>query len=128
MFFAKEIEKINSHGWDFCRIGIYQEDELIGDYIRYYPTLYKTFLPFAKNDNWYALYSKRHTTTRIMELPSCKDIGGEKYSAKGFCPMEYFVFESRTKGLVIGCYASKPWEIKLIDLSKVEKGIIKRQP
>jgi hypothetical protein len=86
-----------------------------------------------------------------MELPSCKDIGGEEPSAGGFCPVEYFIpeivewakepdpkkpgsFIHRTRNtranvaLVAGCYwgDDSSWKIQCFDLSQVESGIITR--
>lgn len=96
---AKVIEKIETgpNSWECLRIGIFQqkygeEPIQIGSYVRNYSSFYNTFFPFKhKNGKWYALYSKQYTATRIMELPSCKDLGGENNSANGFCPTGYYV-------------------------------------
>jgi hypothetical protein len=64
---------------------------LIGSYGRNYGTHFSTFHPFTKNGKDYALYSPDYTATRIMELPSCKDLGGEEPGSYGFCPVDYYV-------------------------------------
>ncbi len=68
-----------------------EKDELIGSYIRNYGTAFNSFFPFHLNGKDLALYSPDYTTTRLMELPSCKDIGGEEPDPNGFCPVAYFV-------------------------------------
>jgi len=82
-------------GWKGQRIGIFSVgpdgEEQIGEYTRNYDVLYKTFCPFKKDEKDYALYSPHYTATRVMELPSCKDIGGEEPSGGGFCPVEFYV-------------------------------------
>src|SRR5262249_41440812 len=66
-------------------------EEQIGEYVRNYPNFFDTFFPFEKDGKDYALYSTDYTATRVMELPSCRDIGGEEPSSGGFCPVEYYV-------------------------------------
>jgi hypothetical protein len=97
-YFAQVIEEIdNGKGhWNYQKIGIFEiidrEENKIGEYIRNYSSFYNTFFAFQHaNGNWYALYSPNYTTTRIMELPSCNDIGGEENNANGFCPTDYYV-------------------------------------
>jgi hypothetical protein len=97
MYTARVIETVaNAPGtWNSLRIGVFQQnqerEEQIGEYIRNYSTLIRTFFPFMFKNKHFALYSPDYTATRIMELPSCRDIGGEEPSATGFCPAEYFV-------------------------------------
>jgi len=83
----------NGKGYiEHLRIGVFENEVQIGEYIRKYPSFWETtFEPFKLNDKWYALYSSDYTCIRIMELPSCKDIGGEEPNCHGFCPMEIFV-------------------------------------
>jgi hypothetical protein len=50
-----------------------------------------TFTPFICNGQELALYSRDYTATRIMEIPSCKDLGGEEQHGAGFCPTDFFV-------------------------------------
>lgn len=82
-------------GWKGLRIGIFlvspEGEEQIGEYTRNYDELYRTFCPFKKGDKDYALYSPHYTATRVMELPSCRDIGGEEPHSVGFCPVDFFV-------------------------------------
>lgn len=67
-------------------------EEKVGEFERNYGSFGETtFAPFKKNDQWYALCSPNYTAISIMELPSCKIIGGEKSDDFGFCPVEIFV-------------------------------------
>lgn len=77
--------------WKSQTIGVFADEAQVGSYKRNYSSFMGTFCPFMKGDNWYALYSSDYTSTRIMELPSCMDIGGEERDAWGFCPTGYFV-------------------------------------
>ncbi len=81
--------------WDTLEVTLFQaekdEKKQIGSYQRNYPELYNTFVPFTQNGKDYALYSPEYTGTRILELPSCKDIGGEEPTSEGFCPVDFFV-------------------------------------
>jgi hypothetical protein len=94
---AKTISEIDNgpKRWKYINVGIFRiedgKEEQIGEYIRNYPTLFDSFCHFVKNDKNYALYSTNYTATRVMELPSCKDIGGEEPNSWGFCPVDYFV-------------------------------------
>lgn len=96
MYFAKPIENLQkTSGWRTLRVGVFQSDgekELqIGSYERNYGSLFDTFFPFSQNGKDLALYSSDYTATRIMELPSCLDIGGEEPNDSGFCPVDYFI-------------------------------------
>ena len=158
-------------GWKGLRVGIFlvspEGEEQVGEYTRNYGEFYKTFFPFKKDDKDYALYSPHYTATRIMELPSCKDIGGEEPHPAGFCPVDFFVPsyilrehksldgsievspgnepDEETKrdsayfrvisprlyypfGFVAGCVwgDDSSWKIEYLDLSAVEKGVIRR--
>lgn len=77
------------------RVGIYLVEDgkkvLLGEYERNYGSLFQTFFPFHYNGKDLALYSSDYTSTRIMELPLCKDLGGEERDEMGFCPVDYFV-------------------------------------
>lgn len=110
-YYAKLLNKIdNGKGyWNYLNVGIFErpvpqlsleqywipkrseKDKQIGEYKRNYSSLFRTFHPFQLRGKWYALYSKDYTCTRLMELPSCKDIGGEKSDCCGFCPVDYWV-------------------------------------
>jgi hypothetical protein len=141
-YLAKVVGEIdNGHGvWKSYKIGVFKlkegpcssvdaiYEEQIGEYVCHY-SLMKTFFPFAFNDKEYALFSAPdYTAARVMELPSCKDIGGEEASAYGFCPVEFFVIPGTSHGFVAGCawWDDTSWKIQYLDLSEVDKGIIKR--
>jgi hypothetical protein len=105
MYFVKvigEIEPQPGTGLGF-RVGVFRSEggseEMVGEYSRNYPHLYRTFYPFRKNGKDYALYSPSYSVTRVMELPSCKDIGGEEPRPYGFCPVDYYV----------PCYIEREW-------------------
>lgn len=83
--------KTGENTWDYLNVGVFENDKQIGEYIRKYSSFYGTFAPFMLNGKWYALYSSDYTCTRIMELPSCKDIGGEEGHSSGFCPIEFYI-------------------------------------
>lgn len=110
-YYAKVVEPIsNGVGyWNSLRVGIFQRpeadikvkgytepkvnatDALVGEYVRNYHRLMRTFHPFQLRGKWYALYSKDYTATRLMSLPDCKDIGGEEGDSCGFCATDYWV-------------------------------------
>ena len=78
--------------WNYSLVKIFCNDKYIGEYTRTYEAYSTdTFYPFEQNGKEYALYSKDYTATRVMELPSCKDLCGEENDVNGFCPVEYFV-------------------------------------
>lgn len=81
--------------WNTLEVAVFQAEKdgkkQIGRYKRNYSELYNTFVPFTQNGKDYALYSPDYTGTRIMELPSCRDIGGEGRNPNGFCPVDFFV-------------------------------------
>jgi len=123
------------------KVGVFEvsndTERQIGEYIRNYHSLFRTFYHFRKNSRDYALYSPNYTATRVMELPSCKDIGGEEPHAFGFCPVDFYVpwgknlnEEACTAefGFVAGCIwgDDTAWKIEFLDLSEVEKGSVKR--
>ena len=146
-----EVEKID-HGpkhWKTMTVRIFCGDKEIGSYERDYSSLYNTFHPFIGPDGrHFALYSPQYTTTRIMELPSCRDLGGESPGTFGFCPTGYAVpcpselehsgIPHPTFGFMCGCVwgDDSSWKIQYLDLSKVglddmERNgapIIKREP
>jgi hypothetical protein len=94
---AKVIETIEQglYRWETLKVGVYrsegQTEERVGEYHRNYPTLFNTFFHCSYAGKDYALYSPHYTVTRIMELPSCKDIGGEEPHTAGFCPVDFYV-------------------------------------
>lgn len=96
-YFAKVIDELKRrpNEWKGLKVGVFNiendVEEQVGEYERNYSSLFNTFFHFQQNGKDFALYSPDYTVTRIMELPSCKDIGGEEPSAGGFCPTDYFV-------------------------------------
>ena len=73
-------------------VSIYSGEQHVGSYVRTYGAYgASTFCPFEQDGRWYALYSSDYTTTRLMPLPDCRDLGGELPSPGGFCPVEYYV-------------------------------------
>lgn len=97
--FRAEVTKSKETGsgsWNVLEVGVFGKKESdvwekVGEYGRNYHSLMDTFYPFKQKDKWYALYSKDYTSTRVMSLPDCKDLGGEKSDSFGFCPVEYYV-------------------------------------
>lgn len=110
--------------------------EQVGVYKRNYGAFYNTFWAFPLRGKWFALYSSDYTATRVMSLPDCKDIGGEKPDSFGFCPVDLFVpyLDSDLLvegvevdfGFVSGCIWGDDtnWKLRYIDLSNIEKGTI----
>jgi hypothetical protein len=95
-YYARVIAEVDQKpAWNTLEVGVFKNDgkgeEQVGSYSRNYSSLYSTFFHFRKDEKDFALYSPDYTVTRILELPSCKDIGGEEPSSNGFCPVEYFV-------------------------------------
>ncbi len=96
-FIAKPIETIGLSPveWKTQRIGVFKVDnngeEQIGEYLRNYGSFFDSFFHFQQNGKDLALYSCDYTAKRIMELPSCQEIGGEEPNEMGFCPVEFFV-------------------------------------
>jgi hypothetical protein len=73
-------------------VSIFEGDQFLGSYEHLFPAYgASTFCPFQHGDRWYALYSADYTTTRMMSLPECQDLGGEEPNPSGFCPVEYYV-------------------------------------
>jgi len=132
------------------RVGIFEiKNEYkvqVGEYIRNYFDMMKTFFHFRREGKDYALYSPEYNGIRIMELPSCKDIGGEDNNKDDFSPREFYVpwiwnsyFEKiegemlvstphdlSNFGFVLGCDNEGDNILQFIDLSEVDKGILKR--
>jgi hypothetical protein len=96
--FSVDVEVID-HGpgvWKTAGVDIFEEIDgtarQIGSYERNHAGWCdSTFAPFVLDGRWYALYSPEYTATRIMELPSCRDLGGEENRSNGFCPVDYYV-------------------------------------
>jgi|SRR5579871_811843 len=105
--------------------------EQIGEYKRNYGFL-DTFHWFTKDGKDYALYSPDYTATRIMELPSCKDLGGEEPKSSGFCPVEFYVPSYVThefkrdsiKGQKFRTYEPSQREFEETEISKPVGGLV----
>jgi hypothetical protein len=133
MNYTVKTEKVPSSPgcWDVLKVMIFQDDKQIGEYNRNYSCLYDTFFPFEQNGKHYALYSRDYTGTRVMSLPDCVDICGEEPNSNGFCPTGYYV-PKESKGMygfISGCFwgDDSSWKIQYLDLSEIEKRIIKRE-
>jgi hypothetical protein len=96
-YFARYTSKETRPGcWNILDVEIIEREtgKVLGTYERNYSSMYRTFHPFILRGKWYALYSNSYTSTRIMSLPDCKDIGGEQSTCNGFCPTDYYVPET----------------------------------
>lgn len=103
-YVARKIADLNEpNTWTRIQVGVFEicdgVETQVGEYFRNYGLLH-TFFHFQKDGKDYALYSPDYTCTRIMELPSCRDLGGEEPAGNGFCPVEYYV----------PCYIQKEYE------------------
>lgn len=146
-YYAKVSKEID-HGkkyWNTLEIVVIEKDintskEIqVGSYHRNYSNFFDTFFHFRRGGKDYALYSEHYTATSVMELPSCKKIAGEDPACFGFCPVEFYVpkiYDPETKsyekysdiGFVAGCIwgDDSSWKVEVLNLSELEKGIIKR--
>jgi hypothetical protein len=111
----------NRRSWDELHVEICDSfGKKIGEYLRTYHTMYRTFCPFQQGEKEYALYAPTAYVTRVMSLPDCTDIGGEVYKPAAFCPTDYYVpdaFDGKF-GFIAGCHwgDDSSWKIRLIDL------------
>lgn len=144
--FHVEVEVIDNgaSAWKTARVDIFQtidgRSEKIGSYPRNHAGwCTTTFCPFMLNGRWYALYAPDYTATRVMELPSCRDIAGEDAHTNGFCPVDYYVPYNHPRvvatgrrghfGFVAGCIwgDDSSWKIQFLDLGAVDKGVLVRK-
>lgn len=109
----------------------------IGEYNRSYSNLYQTFYPFIQYGKEYALFATGAYSTKVMELPSCKEIATEQKGRwSGFCPVEYYVPYDPKRGVngqfgfLVGCGwgDDHTWKIRHLDLSKIHEGIVEQSP
>lgn len=141
-YYYKETKIDKGKGyWNYLLIEIFtsEDNKKIGEYTRNYSSMFNTFVPFTKDGKDYALYSPDYTSTRIMSLPDCRDLGGEERNTYGFCPVDYYIpFEKidelemqdeipKNFGFVAGCIwgDDSSWKIRYIDLSDIKNGNIK---
>lgn len=117
-YLAKVIEAIATRpGYgNHQKIGVFDGDKQIGEYIRNYSSFMRTFYPFQQGEQWFALYSPDYTSSRLMSLPDCKDIGGESRDTYGFCPVEFYVPETTARDVdasdpepVVANHQAKIW-------------------
>ncbi|HWH10612.1 MAG TPA: hypothetical protein VG165_05755 [Solirubrobacteraceae bacterium] len=130
------VDPIRRGVWATLRVEVVRSEDgaVVGSYERNYPSLLRTFFPFARGGREFALYSTDYTATRVMELPSCVDLGGEERSPGGFCPVEYFVptdadsGDALDVGFVAGCIwgDDSSWKLQALNLSRVEEGCLAR--
>ena len=117
--------------WPFLRVGVFDGEQQIGEYNRNYPTLYRTFCPFQVDGQDLAFYAPDYTATRILQLPTCKDLGGEPRDTYGFCPVDFYVpaVAQGHWGLVAGCIwgDDTSYKVEYLDLSRAAEGIIRRE-
>jgi hypothetical protein len=144
-FSVKIVLQDNGPGvWQTGRVDIFEGNDAaarqIGSYERNYAGwCAETFAPFMQDGRWYALYAPDYTATRVMELPSCKDLGGEAPLSHGFCPVDYYVpydhpdvataGDAGRFGFVAGCIwgDDSSWKIQYLDLSNASTGIVVRK-
>ncbi len=107
--------------------------DVVGKYHRNFYRNFDSFCAFRRDGKDYALYSPDYTTTRVMTLPDCHDIGGEEPHTHGFCPIDYLVPDEAAVGplagrfgLVFGCVWAWPCQIQFLDLSDVQHGVVRR--
>ncbi len=119
--------------WSYTKMGVFCGETQIGEYTRNYPSHgEETFAYFEQGEYKYALYSPHYTTTQVMSLPGCNNIGGEEPQSFGFCPVEIYVPWRENGGMfgfVSGCVwgdDSGGWKLEHVDLSDVRTGNIKR--
>jgi hypothetical protein len=102
-FIARSVATIdNGPASNSFEIGVFEHglasNEIqIGSYQRNYEFL-KTFWWFRRGLRHFALFSPEYTATRVMEIfpgKGLKDIGGEQPDSGGFCPVEFYVPDSR---------------------------------
>lgn len=139
MIYTVETEKIeNAPGtWNSLQCTVLGDGSRVGEYKRNYSSLYRSFFPFTQDGKDYALYSPHYTASRVMELPSTKDLAGEEPASFGFCPVEFFVpYESVHKwtgftgqwGFVSGCVwgDDSSWKLQMLDLREIAAGKLTR--
>lgn len=96
-YFARVLGEVRYQpgSWNGLRVGVFRREngveEQVGEYERNHWALYRTFTHFRAGGRDLALYSPDYTATRLLELPSCRDIGGEEPAGGGFCPVDFFV-------------------------------------
>jgi|SRR5579871_1772195 len=94
---AETVGSKDGRTWQTAVVSVFDHDVQIGSYKRNHAGwAEETFEPFEWNDQWFALYAPDYTSTRVMSLPNCQDLGGEPPASNGFCPVEFYVPRYRT--------------------------------
>src|ERR1700740_455576 len=89
---AESIGAENPGVWPSALVRVFDGDHQIGAYERNLAGWAEpTFEAFQWDGEWFALYAPDYTSTRVMRLPDCNDLGGEEPASDGFCPVEYYV-------------------------------------
>jgi len=136
-----EVLENNPGAWKTARVDIFDGAACkIGSYERNHSGwCADTFSPFMQRGRWFALYASDYTATRVMELPSCKDLGGEEPASHGFCPIDYYVPYDHPDvvaaghagqfGFIAGCLwgDDSSWKIQYLDLSDASSGTVVRK-
>ena len=132
-YIAKVIEELERrpNEWKGLKIGVFKVEnnveKQVGEYERNYSSLFNTFFHFQQNGKDFALYSPDYTVTRVMELPTCKDIGGEEPNSYGFCPVDYFIptyIEQEITSVTKGSMGTKNTEIKKMRVNNPQEIVL----
>jgi hypothetical protein len=130
--------------WNTARVDIFEGNEStarqIGSYARNHSGwCSETFAPFMQDGRRFALYTPDYTATKVMELPSCKHLGGEAPASHEFCPVDYYVpydhpdvlaaEDAGLFGFVACCIwgDDSNWKIQYLDLSNASTGVVLRK-
>ncbi len=131
-----ESVEIKKGGANILRCKVYDRDKakVIFNFIRDHHDLYRTFCPFLKDGNHYALISAHHQDIQVLDLELGKIIAA---TTDIFRPSDFFVpyrvkdreleFQSRGDfGFVAGSYNSdnSSCQVAFLDLSSIETGVI----
>lgn len=89
---SRVIEQITGeNSWGQNRIGIFQGETQIGEFLYNYPVFDCIFYPFKLKEKWYAIFAPDYLSTGLMSLPDCKILSREESGGGGFCPVEYYI-------------------------------------
>jgi len=145
----RDVEKqfTGKSGKEFtCRclkVGIFKDDNQIGEYYRNYDMMFSTFLAFEYKGKEYAIYSEMYDEISVMSLPDCNRIVLDNTSE--FCPIDFKIipvefvpYNIERKEIInnyiieydvhfiwtIGCIWGGPIMLQMIDISEIENGKI----
>ena len=112
--------------WNEVIVSVEKNGVALGQYIRSYPTLFRSFHPFKIEGKYYALLSSDYTKATLYDLETFTELSS---TASGFCPTGFFVPQlddwdyehvlRPTYAIAIGCFwgDEHTWKIKKIDLT-----------